>query len=448
MGCNWSSKVVVEEKREERKSNQIKESTRDQLLYIRKLKNESKTKSKIETENEKEANFLFTNSNQIESKLNNNNLEKDHEYDYVYNQVESFKKDDQNDKKIPNNYSISSNNSILQDNTITINASVYDSMHPIWVFSGKEIKFEVNGRWTHTNTTDYEYKGLDSIQLFSNSNLPASSNEEYYQDKEFNEGELICRVLGGEYFSVCKNLSYLPRVSGPIFFRMYIKNPSSSLKPKGKLVIQIKNSLRTTFSYIESSIGWDESKLYQSIHLKSVLDHNNPDDKVRNTSESYKISYIKSQLLVLINKLRLNSDLFLSQYLYGLSIMSSIYKKLFRILSKIDSKSKGLFSLSLKNEVNQNVTSIIKENKGNEERKIIEYMNEYSHVKMFDFCIKGINESTECNIYSTILNISIRLLLKLIKFDDVRECLFSNYTEFVYINIENEWFYIIFYGNK
>lgn len=365
--------------------------------------NESELKSKNK---ESLSNVLYINDEDeisIINKINESCITKKEDNDY---DISLFKNEFDLNTNNLNNNNISLNetfifNNLNQDynslgvNTITVSASKFEAMHPIWVYKDKQITFEVNGLWTNDTKKKYfDYKGIDEYE-----------NQRKDEDI-FNDGELICRVLGSEFFSIHKNISYSPYISGPLYFKMNVKDPLSSFEPKGKLIVSISNSKKIQFEKIDQILGWNIKILDTTKRIKNLV-----------------ISNSDRNLVIFINKIRSNSDLFINQYLYGMSNFGTGFKKLYNILGKIDSKAKNLSSLLVNKDLYYYMKTLMSLDSNVNEKLVKDYLKMFSYIKYFSSHIKD--------------NSNLGVLIKLLTFDDVRECIFSEKASIFSISISS-----------
>lgn len=366
--------------------------------------NDSELKSKNKENNI--SNVLYINDEDeisIINKINESCITKKEDNDY---DMSLFKNEFDLNTYNLNNNNISLNetfifNNINQDynslgvNTITVSASKFEAMHPIWVYKDKQITFEVNGLWTNDTKKKYfDYKGIDEYE------------NQCKDENIFNEGELICRVLGSEFFSIHKNLSYSPLISGPLYFKMNVKDALNSFEPKGKLIVSISNSKKIQFEQIDQILGWNIKILDTTKRIKNLV-----------------ISNSDRNLVIFINKIRSNSDLFINQYLYGVSHFGIGFKKLYNILSKIDSKTKNLSSLLVNKNLYYYMKTLMSFDSNVNEKLVKDYLKMFSYVKYFSSHIKD--------------NSNLGVLIKLLTFDDVRECIFSEKVSIFSISISS-----------
>lgn len=299
-------------------------------------------------------------------------------------------------------------------NTINVSASKYESMHPIWVEKGKVVNFEVNGVWRKDPSEDYvDYKGYPLSTLanpsvsFCTDDINTNGVTNDTSTSSFNEGELLCRVLGDTYFSVKNNLEYMPKDSGPIFFKMYISNTSGKKKiaPKGQLIVSISNSEKMSFEQIDERLGWNISLLDTTTHIPNLV-----------------INSTEKNLIILLNKLRSNSYLFAEQYLENIKNLGSFTNKLYDILknSNVDNISE-LYPLKVNKKLFHFFKSLLLSNPKENEKRVKDYLKNFKLVQYFSI------QNNDSN--------ALALLLKLMMYDDVRKAVFSTNSEVVSVQI-------------
>jgi hypothetical protein len=194
--------------------------------------------------------------------------------------------------------------------SVNIHASRFEAMYPIWIEEGKILQFYVSGQWQADpnlemcNSQGYEVENTDEFLHINNS---------------FNNGALIGRILGGDYFAISNGLSFKSTSSGPLFMKMHLNN--LKLFPCGTLNLRISNVRDLSFNEIDDLLGWSKEKLDIS---QDITDFN----------EEEKTLYL------LINKLRTNSSLFAQQYLenirYITNTTNTLYSNLVSFTKKLE----------------------------------------------------------------------------------------------------------------
>ena len=517
--------------------------------------------------------------------LNNNNIKPDFQYS------DNLNKDTFNSNKVPDNYKFNSNDiNKNNNNIITVSASKYEAMHPIWVEKDVPIKFEVNGVWTKDNKFDYvDYKGYSlnianalslkssnyklvisnsdkstlsfkkniilknseesntlnsvkneinnkSITLSSNNKLNSKSKKvnisKFYKNKlsnsskvlnkfnlinnqsfnsnnikhnksssfvkkinvlnnknsvssspisnvsykikkndhlntmdiinnkeslifvqrslkkfdfstsiinkvndntindsknllqniknidinntnknnsQFKDGELLCRVLEDSYFSITdSDMMYIPKVSGPLFFKMYIDKSSNNIKnyqPKGQLIVNIINAKKLNFELINKKLGWKTN----------IID---PTKKINNLI----INSTEKNLIILINKLRHNSNLFARQYLESIKDIGNATNKLYNIIIKLNTSLRNnIKCLNVHKKLFNFLKSIDSSKTNITELKLKDYLRKFKH---FCFYTINVNDLSYLNI-----------LIKLLMYDNVRSSILDENFQFIAVQV-------------
>lgn len=196
--------------------------------------------------------------------------------------------------------------------TITVQASRFEAMYPIWIEKNKEIKFAVSGKWR------IDENGMD---------IPPEGIEKSHNKSLFNHGSLVGRVLNNDYFSISSNTEYTFKQSGPLLLKMNLNTFQKF--PYGELKIKIYGAVEMPFNKIEQKLGWINSlQDINLIEMKSMLDYSFPK--------------LEEATVVLINKLRYNSELFALQYLENISNITQSMKELYSFLKNNDISMKAL----------------------------------------------------------------------------------------------------------
>lgn len=218
------------------------------------------------------------------------------------------------------NSSDSKENSDSKLNTITlkIQASKFEAMYPLWIDDCKKVTFAVKGKWK----PDVTMEEVDSGGIVKE------------DDNEFNQGALIGRVLGGDYFTITDGLIYESRTSGPIFFKMHLNN--LKMNPTGYLTVKLTGATSLKFKKIEEKVGWIAKELDTTI------------------GTDIKLTEIEQQLLIYINKMRVNPPLFSQQYLENIRYFTETTNRLYSNLVSYTTRLKPL-------KVNQSLINLNKD---------------------------------------------------------------------------------------
>lgn len=267
----------------------------------------------------------------------------------------------------------------LKGCTLNVAASKFESMHGAWVEKGECISFRVSGVWKKDKSGFYvNYKGevaehqssknVELVKFATGStnltNRQTIQIEDHGNSNEdsFREGELLCRILGGEYFSVARNIEYVAETSGPIFFKMHLKDMTKN--PIGQLMIYIRNCQKVSFEEIEIRLGWDLFKLDTGLLISNLV-----------------INSIERNLLIMINKLRTNPKLFAQQYLENIRTLGPITRKLYDKI--ITDQEIPLEPFRLNKKINNFVKSLPLQSPESSKAKTLKYLRKFPNVEFF-----------------------------------------------------------------
>ena len=189
---------------------------------------------------------------------------------------------------------------------IEVKANRYDAIYPIFIPDNQEIEFKVSGKWNINSKINCDCKGVIT-KNFSN-------------DKKFNDGALIGRIIKGEEFLIYDGLKYVSKNRGALILKMFLNNFWSEEKPFGSLKLKIKGGEKIeSLTKLEEKIGW-----WKQLR---VINYNNA-DQIKNFS----LTNEEKNLIIIINKIRHDSSLFTSQYLNNYQFLTpstiQIYKQL------------------------------------------------------------------------------------------------------------------------
>lgn len=164
---------------------------------------------------------------------------------------------------------------------IKVFADSQDILYPIWCQANTNISFKIEGKWGIFSGESINYKGLEHLEQ-KNMNWPI--------------GCLIGFMTGMEhYFKIEENQNYVFPHSGCLYLTQNTGDYATS--PSGYLDVIIIGGIELSLLQIEKKLGWDFDRLYTC----------DPDQEYHN--------YLEQNLIYEINKLRLNSKLYASQYL-------------------------------------------------------------------------------------------------------------------------------------
>ena len=196
-----------------------------------------------------------------------------------------------------------------------VKASRYDIVYPIWLIKDEEVEFYVEGKWKINHEIVCDSKGIEKKDdvLF-----PDKVNE-YQENKDimFNDGALVGRTLKGKSFLIYNGLKYTPEESGALMLKMNLNNIWSKEKPKGKLKVKIFGAYKIEdFEDLEKRNGWwNQLKRIEYIN--------------ENELQYYEMNNTEKSLIVLLNKLRHDSNIFAKQYLNNFQQITNTSKQIY-----------------------------------------------------------------------------------------------------------------------
>ena len=210
---------------------------------------------------------------------------------------------------------------------IEVKANRYDAIYPIFIPNNQEIEFKVSGKWNINSKISCDSKGV--------------LTENFSNEKKFNNGALIGRIIKGEEFLIYDGLKFISKNRGALILKMYLNNFWSDEKPFGSLKLKVKGAEKIeNLNKLEEKIGW--WKQLRCINFNNA-------DQIKNFS----LSIDEKNLIVIINKLRHDSSLFASQYLNNYQFLTPSTIKIYNQLSLND---KALVPLK----VNLSIVKILK----------------------------------------------------------------------------------------
>ena len=208
------------------------------------------------------------------------------------------------------------NNTNSEILNVKIIPNKFEMMYPIWIEKDSNIYFNIFKKNVNNNNIKIEENKIDEINGLN----------------DLNEGILIGRILNGNQFIIYDNLIYKSDFSGPLFIKMNIKNKIMlndyiNLKIKGAKYIE-------SFFNLEEMIGW-----------KNTINNINYIN-----SDGLELSKNEKDIVILINKIRVNSNLFSIQYLENIKNMNETIKNVYNIFVENKVKlHKFSVDVSLKN---------------------------------------------------------------------------------------------------
>lgn len=196
---------------------------------------------------------------------------------------------------------------------VKVIASRYEAMYPIWVTKDIGVKVEVTGAWKIDNEIEWPRSMMSSESI---------------QSDEIENGALLGKVLGEEFYSPLEGRTFISKVSGPLFLKMNLKSLNS--KVEGAITLKMTNVKKVDFSTIDEMIGWPKD-------INEIL--------ISPNSSSYEIPMLEKNVIILINKMRNNASLFAKQYLNGIATLTKSSKELYdNMISSTDTYSKLRFN--------------------------------------------------------------------------------------------------------
>ena len=302
-----------------------------------------------------------------------------------------------------NNISNSLQCTFIDDSSILelkVFASKYEAMYPIWIDKDKEITIEINGEWSVDDTK------------WPNE----QSNEENFQN-----GELIGRVLDdSEYFSFKEN-NITPKSSGPLFLKMNLNSINSKID--GVITLRLTNVKKIELDSIERMIGWPED-------INDIIIVN---DKYK---DEYEIPKLDREIFELINKMRYSSVLFAKQYLNGIKSLTKTTSEIYSSMTEHkETLLKFRYNSDIANDIIKYFTFIIGKNNTaknkmstvlNSIKEIEKTLNENYHSNRIKVYMKKHTEEKS-------LSTSIRCLLD----EEIRNNIFnSEYNELTILTLK------------
>ena len=161
---------------------------------------------------------------------------------------------------------------------LKVQCDPYEILSCLWVEENETLKFRVFGEWQPD----------PSLPQCSCRGFPT------YTMKNYNYGSLVGRVLGGDYFLVDDFGIYESKNSGPLFFKMH--SPRFSLQSSGALTVHIYGGKVISKEEMNRRIGWEIEKIYSNVN-------------------SCNLSYAEQEVVIDLNKMRINPKLYSIQYI-------------------------------------------------------------------------------------------------------------------------------------
>ena len=182
-----------------------------------------------------------------------------------------------------------------------VKASRFELIYPIWLIKGEEVEFRVEGRWNVNEEIECDSKGVENTEITL---FPERINE-YMDNKEikYHDGALVGRVIKGNSFLIYNGLKYTPEENGSLLLKMNLNNLWSKEKPKGKLKVKIFGAYKIEdLDDLEKRNGWwNQLKMIEYLNEFEL--------------QYYEMNDTEKALIILLNKLRHDSNAFAKQYL-------------------------------------------------------------------------------------------------------------------------------------
>lgn len=270
---------------------------------------------------------------------------------------------------------------------ITVQASRFEAMYPIWIEKNKDITFEVKGKWR------FEVYGMD---------IGPEGIKDSNSNSQFNQGSLVGRVLNNDYFAIVNNTEYKCEISGPLFLKINLNTLQNH--PTGELKVKIYGGREMPFDKIEEKLGWVDT--LQNLNL---IDKKNKPD--------YLLPPLEKAVVILINKLRYNSELFAMQYLENISNITQSMKELYSFLKNNNRSIKALdVSVQLTKELENFYMPILSKNQAQNNKRAVKYnlkgsSNEVERYFKEKFAFKKINVFIKQHDDGKPMSLSIRFIL-------------------------------------
>ena len=293
-----------------------------------------------------------------------------------------------------------SNKTILN---VIVNANRYEAMYPIWIEKDTEIIFKVNGKWKINNLKECTSIGIENEKIDESKNINNNVNNNIINNEfNFNNGALIGRILNDIPFLIYDNLSYISKISGPLFLKMNIKKYFYKFSPSGKLFLKIIGAKNIeSFNKIDELIGWD----------KNINILENCNNKKNITS----LSILDKETIIFFNKMRFNSNLFAILYLNNIKDLNKCTSDLYEFMIKQEKKiAKFKFNFIIMKLIENFYKPFLgKENKMKNKKNLLLYsqkdLEEYLK-KVFE-CKKNFKIFLKIHNYNKPMSLSINFIL-------------------------------------
>ena len=201
---------------------------------------------------------------------------------------------------------------LVQNNEIVIKFEVNNNeiQCPIWVEKSQMLRFEVNGKWA-LNKQD----GYCNSEGYTG-NIGYHHNKKLFRN--FPIGALLGRILGGSYFVIKNNLQIKSDSYGPLYICTNTDDHYNDTE--GVLEIKILGGNQTETEKLDEKLGWKKEQTTPTSTSANSITYIDTEVAYNYINDEEKLH------LNLINKLRINPELFANVYLKHLVSKDSTHK--------------------------------------------------------------------------------------------------------------------------
>ena len=311
------------------KNNIFPDNQESQNEEIMTLNNNNLNTFEIEKENNHEGYINIDNNISI-NKQYKSKSSKSSENITLISINSSFFSNEINNENYINDFNIKKENSSSNETilNVIVNANRYEAMYPIWIEKNSKILFKVNGKWKIDNLKECTSIGIENDNKNEKENKIINNNQNkniINNEINFNNGALVGRILNDIPFVIYDNLTFISKISGPLFLKMNIKKCFCKFSPSGKLFLKIIGAKNIeSFDKIDELIGWDKN-------IKNLEYSNNS----KNISS---LSFLDKETIIFFNKMRFNSNLFAILYLNNIKDLNKFTSDLYEFMIKQEKK--------------------------------------------------------------------------------------------------------------
>ena len=198
-----------------------------------------------------------------------------------------------------------------------IEANRFEMIYPLWLIKDEEVEFYVEGKWKINKETECDSRGIENKEVIL---FPEKINE-YLDNKEikYNDGALVGRIIKGNSFLIYDGLKYIPEESGALLLKMNLNNLWSKEKPEGTLKVKIYGAYKIeSLEDLEKRNGWwNQLKNIEYINEYEL--------------QYYEMNNTEKGLIILLNKLRHDSNSFAKQYLNNFQKITNTSKEIYNL---------------------------------------------------------------------------------------------------------------------